>query len=94
MAAADAHSSTGSRSAEAEVLDRLPDSAIRTALAQLPEEFRMVIYLIDVEGFSYKEVAEQMDTPLGTVMSRLHRARRQLRVLLADYAKERGLYAD
>jgi RNA polymerase sigma-70 factor (ECF subfamily) len=54
----------------------------------------MVIYLIDVEGFSYKEVAEQMDTPLGTVMSRLHRARRQLRVLLADYAKERGLYAD
>lgn len=94
LAAADAHSSTGSRSAEAEVLDRLPDSAIRTALAQLPEEFRTVIYLIDVEGFSYKEVAEQMDTPLGTVMSRLHRARRQLRVLLADYAKERGLYAD
>lgn len=93
LAAADSHSSTGSRSAESEVLDRLPDSAIRTALARLPEEFRTVIYLIDVEGFSYKEVAEQMETPLGTVMSRLHRARRQLRVLLADYAKERGLTA-
>jgi len=94
LAAADAHAATGSRSAEAEVLDRLPDSAVRTALARLPEEFRLVVYLIDVEGFSYKEVAERMDTPLGTVMSRLHRARRQLRVLLADYARERGLHAD
>ncbi|MEY9214140.1 sigma-70 family RNA polymerase sigma factor [Thermobifida halotolerans] len=93
LAAADTHASTGSRSAEAEVLDRLPDSAVRTALARLPEEFRLVVYLIDVEGFSYKEVAERMDTPLGTVMSRLHRARRQLRVLLADYARERGLHA-
>jgi len=94
LAAADTHASTGSRSAEAEVLDRLPDSAVRTALARLPEEFRLVVYLIDVEGFSYKEVAERMDTPLGTVMSRLHRARRQLRVLLADYARERGLRAE
>lgn len=94
LAAADTHASTGSRSAEAEVLDRLPDSAVRTALARLPEEFRLVVYLVDVEGFSYKEVAERMDTPLGTVMSRLHRARRQLRVLLADYARERGLRAE
>ena len=93
LAAADTHASTGSRSAEAEVLDRLPDSAVRTALARLPEEFRLVVYLVDVEGFSYKEVAERMDTPLGTVMSRLHRARRQLRVLLADYARECGLHA-
>ncbi|GLU47290.1 sigma-70 family RNA polymerase sigma factor [Nocardiopsis ansamitocini] len=91
LAAADTHASTGSRSAEAEVLDRLPDSAIRHALAELPEEFQLVVYLIDVEGYSYKEVAARMGTPLGTVMSRLHRARRQLRVLLADYARERGL---
>ncbi|TDQ55276.1 sigma-70 family RNA polymerase sigma factor [Actinorugispora endophytica] len=91
LAAADTHASTGSRSAESEVLDRLPDSAVRTALAELPEDFRLVVYLIDIEGYSYKEVAARMDTPLGTVMSRLHRARRQLRVLLADYARERGL---
>ncbi|GAB3206604.1 sigma-70 family RNA polymerase sigma factor [Marinactinospora thermotolerans] len=91
LAAADAHASTGSRSAEAEVLDHLPDSSIRQALARLPEDFRLVVYLIDIEGFSYKEVAERMNTPLGTVMSRLHRARRQLRGLLADYARERGL---
>nr|WP_245928628.1 sigma-70 family RNA polymerase sigma factor [Murinocardiopsis flavida] len=91
LAAADAHASTGSRSAEAEVLDHLPDSAIRQALARLPEEFRLVVYLIDIEGFSYKEVAARMGTPLGTVMSRLHRARRQLRAMLADYARDRGL---
>ncbi|WP_067970357.1 sigma-70 family RNA polymerase sigma factor [Nocardiopsis trehalosi] len=91
LAAADAHASTGSRSAESEVLDRLPDSAIRHALARLPEEFRVVVYLIDVEGYSYKEVAERMETPLGTVMSRLHRARKQLRGMLADHARERGM---
>ncbi|MUL40427.1 sigma-70 family RNA polymerase sigma factor [Streptomonospora sp. PA3] len=93
LAAADAHTSTGSRSAESEVLERLPDSAIRHALAELPEEFRLVVYLIDVEGFTYKEVAARMGTPLGTVMSRLHRARRQLREHLADYAKDRGFRA-
>ncbi|QBI52056.1 sigma-70 family RNA polymerase sigma factor [Streptomonospora litoralis] len=93
LAAADAHASTGSRSAESEVLERLPDSAIRHALADLPEDFRLVVYLIDVEGFTYKEVAARMGTPLGTVMSRLHRARRQLREHLADYAKERGVRA-
>ncbi|MFC7326310.1 sigma-70 family RNA polymerase sigma factor [Marinactinospora rubrisoli] len=91
LAAADTHASSGSRSAEAEVLDNLPDSAIRHALARLPADFRLVVYLIDIEGFSYKEVATRMDTPLGTVMSRLHRARRQLRGELADYARERGL---
>ncbi|MDA8369124.1 MAG: sigma-70 family RNA polymerase sigma factor [Nocardiopsaceae bacterium] len=92
LAAADAHASTGSRSAESEVLDHLPSSAIRTALAELPEEFRIVVYLIDIEGYTYKEVAARMDTPLGTVMSRLHRARRQLRERLADYAKARGVH--
>ncbi|ASU81990.1 RNA polymerase subunit sigma [Nocardiopsis gilva YIM 90087] len=93
LAAADAHTSSGARSAEMEVLDHLPDSDIRVALAELPEEFRLVVYLIDIEGYSYKEVAARMGTPLGTVMSRLHRARRQLREMLTDYARERGVRA-
>jgi RNA polymerase sigma-70 factor (ECF subfamily) len=74
------------RSAEAEAMDRLPDTEIMHALLDLPEAFRMTVYLADVEGYPYKEIAEMMGTPVGTVMSRLHRARGRLREALADRA--------
>lgn len=85
---------TTQRSAEAEAIDRLPDAVIRDALNSLPEERRMVIYLADVEGFSYQQIAEIMDTPVGTVMSRLHRGRKDLRELLSDYAPTHGEVSD
>ena len=65
----------------------MPASVVKDALQAIPEDFRLAVYLADVEGFAYQEIADIMKTPIGTVMSRLHRGRRMLRELLADYAK-------
>ncbi len=88
------HTSDQGKSAEVEVLENLPDVDIKRALASIPEEFRMAVYLVDVEGFSYKEAAEIIGIPTGTIMSRLHRGRKQLRELLAEYARELGYGAE
>ena len=87
LGGAESTTASSSRSAEAEAIDHLPDSAVKDALQALPEDFA------DVEGFSYQEIADMMNTPIGTVMSRLHRGRRLLRESLADYARERGFAA-
>jgi RNA polymerase sigma-70 factor (ECF subfamily) len=94
LARAAQHTSSGLRSAEMDALDRLPDSDVKDALSQLAEDFRMAVYLADVEGFAYKEIAEIMGTPIGTVMSRLHRGRKQLRDMLTGVARERGFLRD
>lgn len=82
---------TAGRSAEDELLDWFTDDEVKDALEALPEQFRMAVLLADVEGFAYKEIAEILDVPIGTVMSRLHRGRRGLQKRLYEFAKERGL---
>lgn len=91
LARSEAHTSAGLRSAEMDALDRMPDSAVTEAMNALSPDFRLAVYLADVEGFSYKEIADIMGTPIGTVMSRLNRGRNQLRASLADFARENGL---
>lgn len=88
------HDSTGLESAEVLALENLPNSDIVDALNQLSDDYRLVVYLADVEGLAYKEIAEAMGTPLGTVMSRLHRGRKQLRGLLKEVAREQGIGLD
>ena len=82
---------TRGRSAEADVLERITDTEVKAAIDDLPEQFRMPVYLADVEGFAYKEIAEMLDIPIGTVMSRLHRGRKAMQKALYDFAHERGL---
>ena len=88
------HDSTGLESAEVEALKAMPNSKISEALNALNEDYRMVVYYADVEGLAYKEIAEVLDIPMGTVMSRLHRGRKQLRGMLKDVARERGIGLD
>jgi RNA polymerase sigma-70 factor (ECF subfamily) len=81
----------GGKTPETEVLERIPDEEVKAALEELPEQFRMSVLLADVEGFSYKEIADITDTSIGTVMSRLHRGRKALQKALWTYARDRGL---
>jgi len=81
-------------SAETTVLERIPDEDVQRALEAIPEGFRLAVLLADVEGFSYKETAEILDIPMGTVMSRLHRGRRALEKALWEKVRERGLVRD
>jgi len=82
-----------SRSAEDTLFDMFTDEEVKTALEELPETFRMPVLLADVEGFSYKEIAEMTDVPIGTVMSRLHRGRKAMHKKLYEFAEQRGLLA-
>ncbi|MGL4832596.1 MAG: sigma-70 family RNA polymerase sigma factor [Propionibacteriaceae bacterium] len=91
LARAASHDAVGLRSAEAQALEQIPDTVITEALAKLRDEYRIAVLLADVEGFSYKEIAEIMGSPVGTVMSRLNRGRAELRTLLSDHAHELGI---
>jgi len=91
MGGAESTTAMASRSAEAEAIDRTPATVVTEALNALPEDFRMTVYLADVEGFSYQEIADIVERPIGTVMSRLHRGRARLRQALGEYAREQGI---
>ena len=91
LGGAESTTAMSSRSADAEAIDRTPAGVVTEALNALPEDFRMVVYLADVEGFSYQEIADIVERPIGTVMSRLHRGRSRLRQALGDYAREQGI---
>jgi len=90
LGSAESLTSLSSRSAELEAIDKMPSEVIKRALHELPEEFRMVVYYAVVDGLPYLEIAEIMDTPVGTVMSRLHRGKKLLKKLLTDYARQEG----
>lgn len=90
IGSAESLTSHSSRSAELEAIDNLPSEVIKRALQELPEDFRMVVYYAVVDGLPYSEIAEIMDTPVGTVMSRLHRGKKLLKKLLTDYARQEG----
>jgi RNA polymerase sigma-70 factor (ECF subfamily) len=79
------------QSAEDQMLELFTDDEVKNAIESLPETFRIPVLLSDVEGFSYKEIAEMIEVPIGTVMSRLHRGRKAMQKMLYEYAKERGL---
>ena len=83
-----------SRSAEDQLMDVFTDDEVKAALESLPDNFRFPVLLADVEGFSYKEIAEMMDVPIGTVMSRLHRGRKAMHRELYEFARQRGLVED
>ncbi len=85
---------TDSQSAEAEFIASVPEASVREALDSLPDNFRIPVILADVEGFQYKEIAQILDVPIGTVMSRLHRGRRALQKRLHDYALRRGYVSE
>lgn len=82
------------RSAEEELFEHITDTEVKEAIEALPEQFRMAVLLADVEGFSYKEIADMLDVPIGTVMSRIHRGRRALQKALLEFGRERGLVSD
>ena len=83
-----------SSSAEDQMLELFTDDEVKNALEELPDDFRIPVLLSDVDGFSYKEISEMLEIPIGTVMSRLHRGRKAMQKMLYEYARERGLIVD
>ena len=83
-----------SSSAEDQMLELFTDDEVKNALEELPEDFRIPVLLSDVDGFSYKEISEMLEIPIGTVMSRLHRGRKAMQKMLYEYARERGLIVE